>query len=300
MMRYRPFGISGKAVSAISIVLRENVALPNPAAWRGFIFEAMEWGVNAFEMVAGSEVVSRGLASALEAVERRLVFLSLRIEGDQHRPLTADSLSLIIRTSLQRTGAAYFDVLMLDEIAFRSLDERCRVFLGDVCAAGLVLQVGVGGDGDCIDAAIRDPIFQVVASPFSLVSGWNVRRRVKEAADANMALMAYDVWPPALMRPAKAAPAGGGLLRRTPAPLARAGAYAFLHATQGWTAAEICLAYALTEPSFATVQIETVRPEVVVKMAAVPERDLPTGVAAQIEMARFGGDADAAMDSRRA
>lgn len=299
MMRYRPFGISGKAVSAISLVLREDLALPNPAAWRDFIFAAMECGVNAFEMVAGSEVVCRGLAAALDAVERRLIFLSLRIEGDPRRPLTPEILSLMIRSSLQRTGAAYFDLLMLDEGAFKALDERGKAFLGDVHAAGLVLQVGVSGDGECIDAAIRDPNVHVVASPFSLVSGWNIRRRVKEAAEANMTLMAYDVCPEALVRP-PAPTLAAGLGRKRADPLAGVGTYAFLRNTPGWAPEEICLAYALTEPTFATVQIETVRPEVVEALAAVPDRDLPTGVAAQIEMARFGTDSGLGGETRRA
>jgi hypothetical protein len=46
----------------------------------------------------------------------------------------------------------------------------------------------------------------------------------------------------------------------------------------------------MTEPSLATIQIEAVRPEVIERLAAVPDRELPTGIAAQIEMARIDSE----------
>ena len=66
------------------------------------------------------------------------------------------------------------------------------------------------------------------------------------------------------------------------------GGYGFLQDTAGWTNEDICLAYALTEPAFATVQVEAWRADAVERLAAVCDKDLPTSVAAQIEMARFG------------
>ncbi|MBP7649752.1 MAG: hypothetical protein KA744_07890, partial [Phenylobacterium sp.] len=80
-------------------------------------------------------------------------------------------------------------------------------------------------------------------------------------------------------------------------PLAGAGTYAFLHQTHGWSAEEVCLAYALTEPAFATVQVEQFRAEAIERLALITDKDLPTGVAAQIEMARFSADNH---DQRRA
>src|SRR5688500_2684747 len=120
-MRYRPFGNSGKAVSALSLVLRDTPDLPTPQAWRNLLFSAFESGINFFEIVAGGPVLTGGLAAALPSVERGLLFLSWRITGDPRRPLTAEVLSATIRSALQRTGAGYFDALMLDEAAFDSL-----------------------------------------------------------------------------------------------------------------------------------------------------------------------------------
>lgn len=291
-MRYRPFGISGKAVSAISLLLRESSALPTPLAWRTFIFAAMESGVNCFELAAGCDAVCAGLQGALQAVERRLLFLSWRICGDAGQPLTAEQVSHSVRSGLQRTGAAYFDLLTLDAVAFQTLAPDARQLLDDLRSAGLALQVGVAGDGPVLDVVIPDPIFEVAASPFSLTSGWDVRRRIKEAGSANMALIGYDVFPQALIKPPTRETQKATLFRRRAEPLAGAGTYAFLHETPGWTASELCLAYALTEPGFATIQVEATRAEVIERMGAVADRDMPTGVAAQIEMARFGGQAD--------
>ena len=64
------------------------------------------------------------------------------------------------------------------------------------------------------------------------------------------------------------------------------GTFAFLHQTQNWTAEEICLAYALTEPTLSTVLIDTADDKHLEALCAVPDRDLPPGLPAQIEMAR--------------
>ena len=75
--------------------------------------------------------------------------------------------------------------------------------------------------------------------------------------------------------------------------MAGCGTYAFLENTPGWKADEICLAYALTEPCLASVQV---RPSSLVeleRLAAVVERDMPPGLAAQIEMARFSPQPEA-------
>lgn len=289
-MRYRSFGVAGKAVSAVGLLLRSPAVAPTPQACRALLFCAMENGVNLFEIAAESEALERGVAEALTAVERRLIFLAWRICGRSGEMLDAERLGQIVRRGLQRTGADYFDLLMLDEAAFAALTVDGRQFLGDLRAGGAALQIGVSGDGEAADACVGAQPFDVLATPFNLTSDWRSRRRVREASAAGMVALAYDSMPPDRLRPV-AAPQGAApsILRRTAHinPLAGAGTYAFLHHTPGWTPEELCLAYALTEPSLATVQVEDARPEALERLAAVAERELPTGLAAQIEMARF-------------
>ena len=95
------------------------------------------------------------------------------------------------------------------------------------------------------------------------------------------------------------APPKPSLWRRRTDPLDDVGGYEFLHNTRGWSGEEICLGYALTEPSLATVQVITTKRDKLEALAAVVERDLPTGCAAQIEMARFSAE-QAAGTKRRA
>lgn len=290
-MRYRPFGATGKAVSAVSLLLREAPNMATPQAWRALAFSAMESGVNSFELSAGSDVLSMGVGEALRAVERRLIFLSWRIRGDGHKPLTADTISASVRAGLQRTGAGYFDLLVLDEHAFATLEPSARTYLDDLRAGGLALQLGVSGDGPAIDTCIETAGFDVLITPFNLTSDWRARRRIRDASANDMVIVASDPFP-AVLRNRPAAPIRTGLLGRRREPLEGAGTYAFLHETPGWTPEEICIAYALTEPSFASIQLEAFRAETIDRLAAVTDRDLPTGVAAQIEMARFGAEGD--------
>lgn len=289
-MRYRPFGSSGKAVSAISLLLREAPNMTTPHAWRTLVFGAMESGVNCFEITAGSDIMALGFGEALRAVERRLIAIGWRIHGDPRKVLTAEAISNSVRGGLAKTGAGYFDVLMLDEAAFETLAPEGHGYLADLRAAGLVLQMGVVGDGDSIEACLESGLFDVLATPFNLVSDWKARRRIKDASARDMTMIAYDPFPAALCRPA----GGGGSIRtslfKRAEPLAGAGTYAFLHQTHGWSAEEICLAYALTEPAFASVQVEQFRTEAIERLALITDKDLPTGVAAQIEMARFSAD----------
>ena len=179
-MRYRPFGASGKAVSAISLLLREAPNMTTPQVWRALAFSAMECGVNSFEIVAGSDVLSMGVGEALRAVERRLISIGWRLKGDPRRILTAEMISTSVRNGLAKTGAGYFDVLMMDEAAFDTLAPDAQGYLADLRAAGLVLQVGVVGDGPSIDTCIASGTFDVLATPFSLTSDWRARRRTTD------------------------------------------------------------------------------------------------------------------------
>lgn len=291
-MRYRPFGTSGKAISSLSLLLSQSARAPTAQAWRSLIFTAMENGINGFDLTAGCDALDQGMAMALQAVERRLLFLVWRIRWDPRQRLSADTISQMVRYGVRRTGAGYFDLLMLEEEAVEAMEPAAREVLTELKSSGVALQIGVGGAGPAVEACIGSDPFDVISQPFDLTSDSRVRRRVKEAVEAGMTALAFNPAPAALLR---AAPAPEGrkpslFARAVSHPAAAAGPYAFLHETPGWAADEICLGYALTEPAFATVQMECLDVSIIERMAAVCDRDLPTGVAAQIEMARFSAE----------
>src|SRR3990167_7040522 len=146
-MRYRPFGVAGKAVSAVSLLLREAPNMGSPQAWRTLVFSAMKSGINYFEVAAGLDVAALGLGEALKSVERRLLFLSWRLRGDPRGVLTAEAISHSIRGGLQKTGAGYFDLVMMDETAYETLAPDALEHPAQLRSAGPCLQIGVAGDG---------------------------------------------------------------------------------------------------------------------------------------------------------
>jgi aryl-alcohol dehydrogenase-like predicted oxidoreductase len=288
-MRYRPFGAAGKAVSAVSLLLREGPSMTSVEAWRRLVFTAMENGVNSFELGGGSDILTIGVGEALAAVERRLIFLAYRMRANPLGPISAQDVAAAVRAVLQNTRAGYLDLLMMDEGAVETLTPQARTYLTDLKASGVCLQIGLAGDGPAIEGGIADDLFEVLATPFSLRSDWQVRRRIRDASAANMTLIGCD---PFAANPRTGAESSRNprlslLALRQPRASAAPDTYAFLNETPGWTHDELCLGYALTEPAFASIQLELWRGDVVERMAAVADRDLPTGVAAQIEMARF-------------
>ena len=116
---------------------------------------------------------------------------------------------------------------------------------------------------------------------------------MRAAVDQDMAILAYDWFPDGLNTPKKAentAPQKRGLFGKVfeaPDPFEGVGGYSFLHRTSNWTAEEICLAYTLTEPAVSSAWVETADMAHFDRLTEVPDRDLPPGLGAQIEMARF-------------
>jgi aryl-alcohol dehydrogenase-like predicted oxidoreductase len=285
-------GGSGMAVSAVSMRLTDSATRTTPQAWRELIYAAFENGINAFEVVGRQPSLIEGFGQALQAVERRLVFVALRLgpvvspAGAILRDFSPDGLLVSLESFLGRTGLDYADAVILDDPQVEELSPQALEGLKAMRDAGRARMLGVAGEDSAIDAYISAGAFDLLCTPFSLVSGWKERLRLKAAMERDMAVIGYGFYPEQFH--------GGASNEHKKAwrsseahPLAGVGTYAFLDRTVGWTAEEICLAYALTEPTLATIQINTDLVNKVEALAAVPERDMPTGVPAQIEMARF-------------
>ena len=156
----------------------------------------------------------------------------------------------------------------------------------------------LAGDGDHYRARIVSTgAFDVLATPFHVNSPWQIRSRLRVAREADMAIFVYDYFPESLDTAKKAAavhkPKKGlfsfGGSKSKADPLAHAGTFAFLHQTNNWPAEAICLAYALTDPAVSSVLVRASDAERLNMLAQVPDRDMPPGLAAQIEMARVAG-----------
>jgi aryl-alcohol dehydrogenase-like predicted oxidoreductase len=293
-MRFRPLGKSEMVVSSISLALSDRAPVARPADWKALIYAAFENGINAFEVSGDSPGIIEGLSQAMRAVDRRLVYVGLRVgvklgpAGSSVRDFSAEALNRTVDAMLARSSLGYLDAVILDDPQTEEFSPQALEQLNLMRADGRARMLGVAGQDNAIDALLTTRAFDVFYLPFSLTSGWVERRRMKTAADRDMGIFTYDYFPKTFQNRSTAPSKSSASERSRASPLADAGTYAFLDRTRNWTAEEICLAYALCEPSLASVQISAARTERIDALAAVPDRELPPGVSAQIEMARFG------------
>jgi aryl-alcohol dehydrogenase-like predicted oxidoreductase len=290
-MRYRPFGGTEMAVSAVSLSLSDSSAMRDPGAWRNYVYAALECGINAFELTGVNAGKLEGAGQGLRSVDRRLTFVSLRLSpgADGEAAYSAGGLRNAIDAAHALTEMPYFDLVTLEEPGDGALPKDGLEALLAMREAGQIKAIGVAGEGSAIDPYINTGKFDALCIPYSLKSGWITRNRMREAIDHNMAIIGYGYYPPNLGAPAPKPMFKTGLWgRKSAEDLHDEDAYAFLHDTPGWTAEQICLAYALTQPALATIQLPTEAAPRLEELAAVAEREMPPGLAPRIEMARWG------------
>lgn len=297
-MRYRPFGRSGVVVSAVTFVIGDDIARRGESRCTELIQAALEQGVNAFHIETAQPEAAQCLGQALSQLERRLVFVSMRLglgrgRTGMVRDFSPEALTQAIEQALRASGMGHLDLVVLDDPGEEELPQKSLAALKSLRSAGRVNLLGVAGANDAMDAYLSTGQFDVLATPYGVMSGWKERNRMRAAVEQDMAILGYDWFPETVKTEKKAAEASGekrGLFGRVfsaPNPFEGIGGYNFLHRTSNWTAEEICLAYTLTEPAVSSAWIETSDLDHLERLTDVPDRDLPPGLGAQIEMARF-------------
>jgi aryl-alcohol dehydrogenase-like predicted oxidoreductase len=284
-VRYRPFGSSGMAVSALTLRLADSSRL-RANDWRALIFTALENGINSFQVEGDSPELLKGAGEAFASVERHLLFLTWRVRGDASL-LGQQAVDSLLASAFDGLGLSYVDLVLINDPLAPALPPAFDAGLRSLWRSRAVKGLGIASRGDIDPRLLKNGLVTAVSSPFNLSSGWAERHRIRSASQQDFAVIGEDFWPQALREGGESAPPKPSLWRRRSDPLADIGGYEFLHATQGWSGEDICLGYALTEPSLSTVRITADTRAEVERLAAVVERDLPNGVCAQIEMARF-------------
>ncbi len=296
-MRYRPFGKAGMAISAVTLRLADHPRMSGKD-WRNLIFTALEAGINSFEVHGSSNALLEGVGESLTTIERRLLFVGWRLRSGGEL-LSAQAIHDLVDTAVERCGLSYVDLVTVDDPGSAFPPTAMAALMG-LRQSGLIRSLGLASRGEGQDRHLAGGMFDALAAPFNLSSGWAERNRIRAAVARDVAVIGEDFWPQSIReREAKPIFKKPSLWRRRTDPLANLGGYDFLDNTAGWTGQELCLGYALTEPSLATVQVITTKRDKLEALAAVVERDLPTGCAAQIEMARFSAE-QAAGTKRRA
>jgi aryl-alcohol dehydrogenase-like predicted oxidoreductase len=287
-MRYRPFNKIGLSASAITLLLDD--AAMRAGERTKLINAALEAGINSFELAALNPEVAQAISTAIKTLGRRVLVVTLRIgrEGhDGHSAFTPEGLRSQITKALAHTGAQFLDAVVLDNPGAGEVSSAAIKALEAARSAGQVRQIGLSGATAMTDSYMRGGQFDLLATGFGVKSGWIERNRIKAAQDLGMTVTGYDFDIEAAPERAAALRPKGlkGLFFKPDAAVVHA--YDFLRETRGWTAEELGLAFALTEPALATVLVDAKSIKHLQGLAAAVERELPSGVAAQIEMARF-------------
>jgi aryl-alcohol dehydrogenase-like predicted oxidoreductase len=275
-VRYRPFGKSGVAISALTLRLGDAARLEAQTA-RDLVLTAVDGGVNSIQIDGLSEGLRQGVQEAFAAVERRRLFVTLRVRGAPEQTLTS---------AFEALGLDRADLVLVHDPQGPALPSGLERDLRGVRQNDGAPGLGVATRGRIDPALLASDLLTAIAAPFNLASDLPDRQRIRDAERRGLAVLGEDFWPQAL-RDGGQTPPRPSLWRRRADPLADIGGYDFLHDTPGWSAEEICLAYALTEPSVTSVCVTAERPAEIERLAAVVERDLPDSIRAQIELARF-------------
>ncbi len=296
-MRYRPFGASGSTVSALTLSLGLDALAKGPAAAEEMIYSALESGINSYRLETADPVLAEVVGKALLNVDRKLLNVSLMLgTGDgrrgSERDFTAQGMTGFIDRALHLSSLGWFDTAILQQPGEDELPQSSLNALKALRATERVKFLGIAGEDEVMDAYVSTGAFDVLVTPYHVNVDWRVQSRVRAAREQDMAILAYDYFPESLSSSKKVAAIhqpkrgffGFGGARKN--PLAGAGTFAFLHETPNWSAEAICLAHAMTNPSICSVIIRTADVERLNALAAIPERDMPPGLAAQIEMAR--------------
>ena len=306
-MRYRPFGSSGTAVSALTLSLNEGDLRSGPQAAQELIFSALEAGINSYRLENANPVLAEVVGQALSHVDRKLVNVSMTLgTGDgrrgSDRDFSAEGMTGAIDRALNVSRLGFMDTILLAEPGEDELPQSSLNALKALRATQRVHFLGIDGEGDVMDAYVSTGAFDVLVTPYHVNSAWKVRTRLLAARERDMVVIVRDFFPDSLSSLKKATNATtekrglfglfGG--KKKAGPLADVGTFAFLHKTPGWTAEEICLAYALIDPGVASVAIRRQSDEHFASLVTVPEREMPAGMGALVEMARIQGQQAAA------
>lgn len=296
-MRYRPFGASGAAISTLTLSLGVTNLARGVDAANDLIYSALEAGINAYRLETADPVLAEVVGQALSNVDRKLLNVSLELgAGDGRkgsaRDFSAEGMTGAIDRCLHVSGLGWIDVAILEEPGEDELPQSSLNALKALRATQRVRFLGVSGESEVMDAYVSTGAFDVLATPFHVNVDWRIRSRIRAAREKDMAILAYDYFPSELDTEKKTIelnqPRKGlfGFGKPKAAPVAQASTFAFLHRTPYWNAEEICLAHAMTDPAISSVLVTARDAERLNALASVPERDMPPGLAAQIEMAR--------------
>ncbi len=293
-MRYRPFGRSGLALSTIGLHLPGHVLTKNRGLMEKLLTAGLENGINTYHFDNADPKILQAAADIFSVVERRLLFLSLSACDTATDGMTYDlgSLKDRLRGAIKDSGLLWLDLVLFDKAGTTTLPDNSYDFVKTLQRSKMLRYIGARAQTADMADLIQGRRFDVLRTGFDIDSTWDKRRHIDAAIASDMAVFAEDTFPESYRKASDLIPQEakrGWFGAKAKNPLAGAGTYAFLHQTPEWTPEELCLGYALSQPSLSCIYVTADSPAHLESLAMVPERHLPSSVPAQIEMARFTG-----------
>ncbi|QSF55339.1 aldo/keto reductase [Brevundimonas fontaquae] len=293
-MRYRPFGVSGAAISNLTLSFGAEALKRGREAGLDLLYSALEAGINSYRLETADPVAAEVLGEALSHVDRKLVYVSLTLgAGDgrsAERDFSAQGMTAAIDRVLHFSGLGWVDMAVLHEPGETELAQSSLSALKAMRATGRIKLLGIAGGGEVMDAYVSTGAFDALLTPFDINADWKIRNRIRSAREQDMAVFAYDFYKDRRSGPRVAPIVKKGLFgfggQKRPQDSPQKDAFGFLYRTHNWTAEAICLSYVLTDPTVSSVIVDPTDTDRLATLAAAPERDMPPGLAAQIEMAR--------------
>jgi aryl-alcohol dehydrogenase-like predicted oxidoreductase len=284
------FGVSGALASP----------LVSSADVKKLVHAAVDGGITFFDTGPsyGDGAAEERLGEAIYGINRNKVIISTKVgtfTGRLGRPYKDFSKKAILRSvdeSLSRLNMRYVDLLLLhgpEAIMPETYDA-----LYELKHAEKTRFVGVCGRAEELDAPIKTGQFDVVMLPFHMGTGRIERNRIIEASHRDMGIIGFETMMPLrilnphheISKPADLWYVARDMFKPKPR-LPERQPYDFLERFAGWNPAELSLGYALSEAALSCSMITTTKLDHLQQCLRVPERDLPAGFTAQVEISRF-------------
>jgi aryl-alcohol dehydrogenase-like predicted oxidoreductase len=299
-MRYRSYGVDGRAISSIAVQLDDPRGSGSRELWRDRVRRSLSHGVNAFEVVTASQGLAEGLGDELAVRDRAQVIVSWRIRSAGRSSISGLDIADAIEQALDWTGLTFIDMFMLEWDVYNTLEPGAWEVLDGLARAGAFERLGIVGGEQAVDLCLADGRFTAVKTFYDIVENPVLRRKIADAARMNVIVMARAYFG----KPTEETVLGrtflselGDFLTLTPkVEKKKTPVLDFLKTTLGWTPEEMALGCLLADPSVTTGVVETLDDKHIGSLAISTDRDLPGAATAQLEIARTAG---ARLDPRR-
>ena len=291
-MQYRRCLHSGLALSALRLRLSAHAYRKTPGAVREIVERGLENGINAFQIDSADAGFLNQIAQVLKVVDRGVLFISMTARDNYgvayENGINVDTLKQRLTEAFRLPGLQRLDLLSFQAAEYRALTAEDHAFLHHLIQGGMIGQVGVQ-----IETADFPNILDI-GQPTSLLTNFDVtaskarRHMLETASRMDLSVFGQNYYPARLLQGGQGESIRSHLqnVQDGDAPQGPS-KYSFLFNEIGWTAQEICLGFALSQPALVNVGVVARDSDHLDRLAKVVGRTLPRALHAHIELGTF-------------